>query len=80
MIVIKVFIILIVGVALGYAWCYQVFSVYESQAETDLITLEEKFHSALERPHTFHIFNGQFEVYPLKGMDNRFNYKQGVKK
>jgi len=76
MIVIKVFIILIVGIALGYAWCYQVFSAYKSQAETDLITLEEKFHSALERPHTFHIFNGQFEVYPLKGMDNRFNYKE----
>jgi hypothetical protein len=48
---------------------------YQSQAEKDLITLEEEFHSALKNPRAFFIFNGRFEVYPLKESRTTFRYR-----
>jgi hypothetical protein len=55
----------------------QIEQYYESQAEQDLSTLEQEFHSALEHPSTFKIFQGQFEVYPVKPVDKkRFHYKK----
>jgi len=49
---------------------------YQSQAEKELGTLEEEFHSSWKKPRTFYIFNGRFEVYPLKESDKTFCYKE----
>ena len=49
---------------------------YQSQAEKELATLEEEFLSAWEKPRTFYIFNGRFEVYPLKESERTFYYRQ----
>jgi hypothetical protein len=49
---------------------------YQSQAEKELVTLEEEFLSAWEKPRTFYIFNGRFEVYPLKESERTFYYRQ----
>jgi hypothetical protein len=49
---------------------------YQSQAEKEMITLEEEFYSAWKKPRTFFIFNGRFEVYPVKESDKAFYYKQ----
>ena len=49
---------------------------YQSQAEKEIVTLEEEFHSAWRKPRTFYIFNGRFEVYPLKEPGRTFCYKE----
>ena len=49
---------------------------YQSQAEKELVTLEEEFLSAWKKPRTFYIFNGRFEVYPLKESERTFYYRQ----
>lgn len=49
---------------------------YQSQAEKEMATLEEEFLSAWEKPRTFYIFNGRFEVYPLKKSERTFYYRQ----
>jgi hypothetical protein len=49
---------------------------YQSQAERELSTLEEEFHSAWNKPRKFYIFNGRFEVYPLKESERTFYYKE----
>ena len=72
----KWFIVILISVAAGYFWAYKVYSSYESQAEKDLIILEEQFHKSLEKPHSFHIFNSQFEVYPVNLHKKRFVYKK----
>ena len=48
---------------------------YQSQSEKELFTLEEEFYSAWKKPRTFYIFNGRFEVYPLKEPDRTFCYR-----
>jgi len=49
---------------------------YQSQAEKEMITLEEEFYSAWKKPRTFFIFNGRFEVYPLKEPERTFSYRE----
>jgi hypothetical protein len=49
---------------------------YQSQAEKEMITLEEEFYSASKKPHAFFIFNGRFQVYPLKGPERTFAYRE----
>jgi hypothetical protein len=49
---------------------------YQSQAEKEMATLEEEFLSAWEKPRTFYIFNGRFEVYPSKESERTFYYRQ----
>jgi hypothetical protein len=49
---------------------------YQSQAEKEMITLEEEFYSAWKKPRTFFIFNGRFEVYPLKEPERTFFYRK----
>jgi len=49
---------------------------YQSQAEKEMITLEEEFYSAWKKPRTFFIFNGRFEVYPLKEPERTFFYRE----
>lgn len=49
---------------------------YQSQAEKEMVTLEEEFYSAWRNPHTFYIFNGRFEVYPLRESDRTFFYRE----
>lgn len=65
---------------LGYCWRMvherKIEQFYESQAEQDLSTLEQEFHSALEHPKTFKIFQGQFEVYPVKPISKKQFYYQ----
>lgn len=67
---------LILGYALGMHHEAKIQEGYQSQAEEDLVALEEEFYSASERPRTFHIFNGQFEIYPVKESKNRFHYRK----
>jgi hypothetical protein len=49
---------------------------YQSQAEKELATLEEEFHSAIKKHRKFYIFNRRFEVYPLKESDRTFYYRE----
>ena len=49
---------------------------YQSQAEKDIATLEEEFYSASEKPHNFFIFNGMFEVFPLKASKRMFSFRK----
>src|SRR4030042_3923575 len=49
---------------------------YQSQAEKELVTLEEEFLSAWEKPRKFYIFNGRLDVYPLKESERTFYYTQ----
>ena len=72
----KWFIVILLSVAAGYFWAYKVYSSYESQAEKDLNALEEQFHKSLEKPHSFHIFNSQFEVYPINVKHKKFHYRR----
>ena len=75
-----IFLIILIAIIIGYALRIHHESIiqesYQSQAEKDMATLEEEFYSALESPHTFHIFNRRFEVYPVKGPERRFHYRQ----
>lgn len=73
---VTIIISLLIGFVLGYWLCWSQWQDHKFRAEKDLYELEMKFHTALANPHTFHIFNGQFEVYPVKGIDRRFNYKK----
>ena len=66
----------LICLALGYFWCFHTMKNYEGQAEKDLTILEEQFHESLEKPRSFHIFNGQFEVYPVNLHKKRFVYKK----
>jgi len=65
-----IFLIIVIAILFGYALRVyheaKIQESYQSQAEKDLAILEEEFYNAVERPHTFHIFNGRFEVYPVK--------------
>jgi hypothetical protein len=79
----KVFIpvlIVIISLMLGYVLRVyhegKIRKHYQSQAEKEMATLEEEFHSAWEKPRTFYIFNGRFEVYPLKESERTFYYRQ----
>jgi hypothetical protein len=49
---------------------------YQSQAEKELATLEEEFHSAIKKHRKFYIFNRRFEVYPLRESDRTFYYRE----
>jgi len=64
-----IFLIILIAIILGYALRIHHESIiqesYQSQAEKDLYILEEEFYSALENPHSFHIFNGRFGVTPV---------------
>jgi len=75
---IGIFLLCIIMVALGYWWAYSIFHDYQSQAERDNISLEQEFHQAWNKPHSFQIFQSQFTVYPIKSDDNkkRFHYKK----
>jgi len=67
---------LILGYALGMHHEAKIQEGYQAQAEKYLAALEEEFYSALDKPHTFHIFNGQFEIYPVKSPERRFHYRR----
>jgi hypothetical protein len=71
--------IVIISLMLGYVLRVyhegKIRKYYQSQAEKEMVTLEEEFHSAWKKPHTFYIFNGRFEVYPLKDPDRTFCYR-----
>jgi hypothetical protein len=49
---------------------------YQSQAEKELATLEEEFHSAIKKHRKFYIFNRRFEVCPLRESDRTFYYRE----
>jgi len=67
---------LILGFALGMHHEAKIQEGYQSQAEEDLVSLEEEFYSALDKPHAFHIFSRQFEIYPVKESKRRFHYRK----
>jgi hypothetical protein len=75
-----VFLIVFISVILGYALRMhhevKIQEIYQSQAEKDLATLEKEFYFALERPHKFLIFNGMFEVYPVRESERTFYYRK----
>jgi hypothetical protein len=76
------FLVALLFTACGYYWRMvherQIEQYYESEAEHNLSTLEEQFNSALEHPKTFKIFQGQFEVYPVKPISKKqFYYRRG---
>jgi len=72
--------IIIISLTLGYVLRVyhegKIRKHYQSQAEKEIVTLEEEFHSAWRKPRTFYIFNGRFEVYPLKESGRTFCYKE----
>ncbi len=74
--------LLIIFISMGFGYVLRVHhedkihKSYQSQAEKELFILEEEFQSALEKPRKFLIFNGRFEVYPLKESARSFIYKQ----
>ena len=72
--------IIIISLMLGYVLRVyhegKIRKHYQSQAEKEMATLEEEFLSAWEKPRTFYIFNGRFEVYPLKESERTFYYRQ----
>jgi hypothetical protein len=74
------FLVILISIMLGYVLrMYHVGTIrthYQSQAEKEMVTLEEEFYSAWKKPRTFYIFNGRFEVYPLKESDRTFYYKE----
>jgi hypothetical protein len=73
-----IFLIVFISVILGYALRMhhegKIKESYQSQAEKDLATLEEEFYSSLEKPRSFIIFNGMFEVYPVSKSERTFYY------
>jgi len=75
-----ILVILLFAILFGYALRMRhetkIQESYQSQAEKYLAALEEEFYSALDKPHTFHIFNGQFEIYPVKSPERRFHYRR----
>jgi len=75
-----ILVVIIISILFGYVFrMYHEANIqksYQFQAEMDLATLEEEFYSALENPHSFYIFNGRFEVYPIKYSGKRFHYRQ----
>ena len=74
------FLVILVSILLGYVLRLyhegRIRAHYQSQAEKEMVTLEEEFHSAWKKPHKFYIFNGSFEVYPLKESEKTFCYKE----
>jgi len=72
--------IMIISLMLGYALRMyhegKIRTHYQSQAEKEMVALEEEFHSAWKKPRKFYIFNGRFEVYPLKESDRTFYYRE----
>jgi hypothetical protein len=72
--------IIIISLMLGYGLRVyhegKIRKHYQSQAEKEMATLEEEFLSAWEKPRKFYIFNGRFEVYPLKESERTFYYRQ----
>lgn len=75
-----ILLVILISIILGYALRIhheaKIQKSYQSQAEKELTTLEEEFHSALKKPHKFLIFNGRFEVYPVKESDRTFYYRE----
>ena len=75
-----VFLIVLVSIILGYALRMhhesKIKESYQSQAEKDLVTLEEEFYSALKSPRSFLIFNGMFEVYPISKSERTFFFRK----
>jgi hypothetical protein len=74
--VLAVVISLILGYVLRIYHEGKIRAHYQSKAEKEMITLEEEFYSAWKKPRTFFIFNGRFEVYPLKESERTFYYKE----
>jgi hypothetical protein len=74
------FLIVIISLMLGYVLRLyhegKIRAHYQSQAEKEMVALEEEFHSAWRNPRTFYIFNGRFEVYPLRESDRTFFYRE----
>ena len=74
------FLVILISIMLGYVLRIyhegKIRKHYQSQAEKELSTLEEEFHSAWKKPRSFYIFNGRFEVYPLKESDKTFYYRE----
>lgn len=76
--IIKIFLILFIGIALGYGWAYSIYLSDNSKCEKDSLKLENEFHEAVipQKAHSFHIFNSQFEVYPISVLKRQFAYKK----
>ena len=76
------FLVILISIFLGYLLRVyhegKIQTHYQSQAEKEMVTLEEEFHSAWKKPRKFYIFNGRFEVYPLKESesDRTFYYRE----
>lgn len=74
------FLVVLISIVLGYVLRLyhegKIRAHYQSQAEKEMVTLEEEFHSAWRNPRTFYIFNGRFEVYPLRESDRTFFYRE----
>lgn len=73
-----VFFSILVGVCLGYFWAYQVYLTDNTHAEKDLNKLENEFHESVipQKAHSFHIFNGQFEIWPVNLAQKMFYYRK----
>lgn len=75
-----IILIMLISVILGYVLRMhheeKIREINQSQAEKDLATLEEEFHSAMKTPRSFFIFNGMFEVYPAKKSKRLFYYRR----
>ncbi len=74
--IIKIFLILFIGIALGYGWAYSIYLTDNSKCEKDSLNLETEFHEAVQKPRSFHIFNHQFEVYPISVLKKQFAYRK----
>jgi hypothetical protein len=78
--ILPLFMVVLISIVLGYVLRLyhegKIRSHYQSQAEKEIATLEEEFHSAWRNPRTFYIFNGRFEVYPLRESDRTFFYRE----
>lgn len=74
--VLAVLISLVLGYVLRIYHEGKIRAHYQSQAEKEMITLEEEFYSAWKKPRTFFIFNGRFEVYPLRESERTFYYRE----
>ena len=71
-----VFFSILIGLCLGYWWCYSVFSDCSSQAEKDLHGLENEMHKTYQKGYSFLAFNGQFRLFPVPiEKIKRFHYR-----
>jgi len=75
-----ILLLVLISVMIGYVLRVhhegKIRKTYQSQAEKELATLEEEFHSAIKKHRKFYIFNRRFEVCPLRESDRTFYYRE----